>query len=156
MSASLLERLSHVALFRPFPRAALLELASLGHPRTFQPEELLYRQGEVASSLYVLLDGYVTIERTHPQLLRPLEMGEVFGAEVVGAEGVLERLPRRHAARARVATETLEVLSADLVRLLRAYPAAAVEILPALAPSGNAGRPPTERAENGPGTPRAA
>ncbi|HEY3898423.1 MAG TPA: cyclic nucleotide-binding domain-containing protein [Chthoniobacter sp.] len=73
------------------------------HRNTFQPGELIFREGDESSEAYWILAGRVEISIETPQgrsVLTTLEEGEIFGEM-----GMIDDLPRAATARALTTTE---------------------------------------------------
>jgi CRP-like cAMP-binding protein len=73
------------------------------HRTTFQPGELIFREGDESSEAYWILNGKVEISIETPQgrsVLTTLDDGEIFGEM-----GMIDDLPRAATARALMATE---------------------------------------------------
>ncbi len=73
------------------------------HRTTFQPGELIFREGDESSEAYWILNGKVEISIETPQgrsVLTTLEEGEIFGEM-----GMIDDLPRAATARALTSTE---------------------------------------------------
>jgi len=73
------------------------------HRTTFQPGELIFREGDESSDAYWIISGKVEISIETPQgrsVLTTLEEGEIFGEM-----GMIDDLPRAASARALTATE---------------------------------------------------
>ena len=73
------------------------------HRATFQPGELIFREGDESSDAYWILSGKVEISIETAQghnVLTTLEEGEIFGEM-----GMIDDLPRAATARALTATE---------------------------------------------------
>lgn len=69
-------------------------LAALGERRVFAEGEDLMRQGDVADSLFVILEGQVQVVREHPHLSTPITLAALGAGEVVGEMGLLDGEPR--------------------------------------------------------------
>jgi CRP-like cAMP-binding protein len=58
--------LSEHPVFRFLDSRHIARLAKLASPVTFQPSEFVFRQGEAADRVYLLLDGSVSVETPSP------------------------------------------------------------------------------------------
>ena len=101
---------------------ALMFLVRLGHRRTFQPGEVLMRQGEPSSSIHFVLSGTVRAERARRTDDRPVKLADLEAGAVVGEMGVLIDIPCSATLTALVATESLELDRPNFERLAKAYP----------------------------------
>ena len=89
----------------------LLFLAAIACEVHFDPETMIFREGEIADAIYVIIEGKV--ERIHEPLK---EILEPFG--VIGLYAVLTGEPRYASARALEKTFTLKIGSQDFFDLL--------------------------------------
>jgi CRP/FNR family cyclic AMP-dependent transcriptional regulator len=101
---------------------ALMFLVRLGRRRTFQPGEVLMRQGEPSTSLHFLLAGKVRAERSRRTDDQPIRLADLEAGAVVGEMGVVIDIPRSATVTALVPTESLELDAPNFERLAKAYP----------------------------------
>ena len=100
----------------------LLFLVRLGHRRTFQPGDVLMKQGEPSTSIHFLLSGKVRAERARRTDERPVTLAELEAGAVVGELGVVIDIPRSATVTALSPTESLELDAPTYDRLAKAYP----------------------------------
>jgi CRP-like cAMP-binding protein len=124
--------LSQVALFDGIPPDGLARLAELGRVRSYSVGQLLTVQGEVADAMYVILQGRVRLERSHPELTEPVSFGELGPGSVVGHDGLLDAETRSVTVTALVDTEALELSGAVLSVTLLKFPKFAGSLLSSL------------------------
>lgn len=86
--------LAKVPLFSDLGLDSQTQLAAIAEEVTFQPGELLFQQGDVGDSLYVVLDGEVAI------LLDGHEVNRMNPGESFGEIAVLDRGTRTAGGRA--------------------------------------------------------
>jgi CRP-like cAMP-binding protein len=101
---------------------ALMFLVRLGRRRTFQPGDILMRQGEPSNSIHFLLSGKVRAERSRRTDDRPVRLADIDAGAVVGEMGVMIDITRSATVTAIVATESLELDAHNFDRLAKAYP----------------------------------
>ncbi|MDP9319608.1 MAG: cyclic nucleotide-binding domain-containing protein [Chloroflexota bacterium] len=101
---------------------ALLFLVRLGRRRTFQPGEVLMRQGDPSSSIHFLLSGKVRADRSRRSDDRPVRLGEFEAGAIVGELGVVTEVQHPSTITALVPTESLELDTPNFERLAKAYP----------------------------------
>ncbi len=82
--------------------------------------------------MYIIVEGRVRVERSHPDLLRPVLLAEVGPAEVVGEMGVLDSEPRTATVTAVKHTEAMELDTATLEQTILDYPEVGTALLRAL------------------------
>ncbi len=111
------EVLRMVPIFAELPEASLSELASRAATVRIEAGDTLFRQGDPADSLYVVVSGRleVLLEKAEPEVLR------VLGPEtVVGDLALLADTARSATIRARRDTELLQLKRPDFDRLMAA------------------------------------
>jgi CRP/FNR family transcriptional regulator, cyclic AMP receptor protein len=101
--------LEQVDLFRHARAESLEAMAKLGRVRRFGKGKRLMHQGATSASMYVILDGSVRVQRSHPDLREPVVLAELGCGEVVGEMGVLDGEPRSASVVALESTQALEL-----------------------------------------------
>ena len=76
--------------FRELPFEALERLAERGSRRRFHRGEQLFRQGDPAVSLFVILRGQVRLSCVHPDLFETDSLADLGPKELVGESAVLD------------------------------------------------------------------
>jgi CRP-like cAMP-binding protein len=83
------DSLARWPFFAGLSEATLERLASLATQRNFSEGELIFRQGDAATELYLLLEGWVDltidadVQGIRRELLMTLTKGEIFGWSAV-------------------------------------------------------------------------
>jgi len=126
---SLLDVLARSAIFRGVPTDALARLVARGTERSFPQDGELMRQGEASESMYVIVNGHVRVDRTHPLLTEPVVLAELGPGEVVGEMGLIDRAPRSATVTAIEPTAALELGADALEDVIKGYPEATTELL---------------------------
>ncbi|GEM_PF-819184 len=120
--------LAQSPVFETLSREELAELVRHGRRQVFPAGSALIEQGTPSDSLHVILAGRVGVQRSHPAVKGQLVMAEVGPGETVGEMGVVDRAPRSATAVALDDTETLE-LSTDLMdRVIARRPQVAMSL----------------------------
>jgi CRP/FNR family cyclic AMP-dependent transcriptional regulator len=114
--------LAKSAVLSDLDPTALTFLVRLGRRRTFQPGEVLMRQGEPSTSLHFLLTGKVRVERSRRTDDRPIRLADLEAGAVVGEMGVVIDIRRSATVTAEVLTEALELNKPSFERLAEVYP----------------------------------
>jgi CRP/FNR family cyclic AMP-dependent transcriptional regulator len=127
--------LADVDIFQDFPPEGLARLAAQGQARTFAAGEPLLRQGEVGTTMYVIVRGRVRKERSHPDLSEPAEVLELGPGESVGELCVLDGEPRPETVTAVEPTETIALSAGLLAETLLLYPVLSLGLLSSLSRS---------------------
>ena len=125
----MLDVLSQVSLFAPLPPTGLTRLAQQGKTRRFPASSHLMHQGDVGDSMYIIVEGRVRVERSHPALLEPVLLAELGPGEVVGEVGLLDGEPRTATVTAITDTETLELDATILEQTVLDYPEVGAALL---------------------------
>lgn len=119
--------LTHVGLFRRVPAKDLEPISALAIPTRFRSGEVLFKQGDVADDLYLIVDGdvaVVTRERGRVAVLR--------SGECVGEMGVLDDAPRSATVTALAPVQALRIERPDFEDLLELFPAVSRGIIDVL------------------------
>jgi CRP/FNR family transcriptional regulator, cyclic AMP receptor protein len=124
--------LGRVPLFADLSERDLAELAQVAVPRSYEPGQAIFREGDSGDTCYVVREGCVRVTRRHSDgriiTLAELRPGEMFGElAMFGGE------TRSASVEALEPTRALAILSGDLRRILAQHPDIAVKMLEALA-----------------------
>ncbi len=87
---------------------------------TFQPGEILYREGDPSSHALLIERGSVEVLQGVLDKLRTI--GTISANEVLGEMGLIDEQPRTHTARAREAGQAVRVTREEFPRLLASDP----------------------------------
>jgi nucleotide-binding universal stress UspA family protein len=125
------ELLSHTSLFAELSQDDLEHLAETARIRTYHRDELIVREGEIATGCFMIASGRVEVirgtETTHPTVLGTLGAGEFFGEMAV-----IDDHPRSATVRAMEETECVAIRREDFLDTLQQRPQIAVRMLPVL------------------------
>ncbi len=116
------EFVARAELFADLPAEAISLLSEQGRLRHFALGWTLIRQGDPCNSMYLLLDGPVRVERSHPALAQPLLLAELGPGDVVGVMGILEGAPRGETATAIKECEALELDRSVVTEVILCFP----------------------------------
>jgi CRP/FNR family transcriptional regulator, nitrogen oxide reductase regulator len=120
--------LASAPLFRGLTRDHLLAVAAAAQHRTVEPDGLLFRQGEPAVRIYVLLTGQVKLAEVHADgqevIHRMIWPGQVFGGIAAWGESVYPV-----SAQAMLKSEAFAWEGPAMMRLLERYPSVALNAL---------------------------
>ena len=123
-----IELLERVDLFRSIPPEGIAHLAERGTSRRFAAGEVLMRQDEASSTMFVILSGRVRVERALPSE-GAVGLAELGPGDVVGEMGLLDRAPRSATVTAIEPTQALEIHATALAFVLIEYPEVATALL---------------------------
>jgi CRP/FNR family transcriptional regulator, cyclic AMP receptor protein len=124
--------LGRVPLFAGLSERDLTQLAQVAVPRTYEPGEAVFREGDSGDTCYVVREGSVRVTRRHSDgrviTLAELRPGAIFGElAMFGGE------TRSASVEALERTRALAILSGDMRRLMLEHPEIAVNMLEGLA-----------------------
>jgi CRP/FNR family cyclic AMP-dependent transcriptional regulator len=111
-------KLRDVALFGALSEEVLEHIASTLHVVTFDAGQLVFREGDVARELYVVLDGELEVTK-RTRLGRDLRVAMLGPSDVVGEMSVIDLQPRSASVRALAPSRMLRVTSDDMASLYR-------------------------------------
>lgn len=97
-------------------------LAAAGERRSFNAGDELMRQGDEASTMYVILSGKVSVVREHPDLSSPIVLAFLGPGEIVGEMGLLDGEARSATVEAVEDTITMEVTKEALTQSVLRHP----------------------------------
>lgn len=120
-----LEGLRGLDLFEDFDSLRLSQLAKLGQNCRAEPEDVLFREGEIGDFLYLILEGRVRVtNEVSPDKVFTLKTGDVMG-EI----GLLDGLPRTATVVADVPCELFRLSRSDLEAFLEMEPNLAFKLM---------------------------
>lgn len=107
------EFMRSVDLFSQATVEELLRLAAIAGEIHFDAAETIFREGDIADALYLVLEGQVELTRA-----ASAEAGVIAPGQAVGIYSVLTREPRYFTVRALQDTFALKILAEDFYDLL--------------------------------------
>jgi len=123
------EELRSTDVFQMLEVGDAQHVASLCERRLLGPGELLFREGEPALSLFLILRGELQILVQSPDGDAEVVVGTATPGSLVGEMAVLEALPRSASGRARVSSELLRMPGRAFAELVASGHPAAFAIL---------------------------
>jgi CRP-like cAMP-binding protein len=123
------EELRSTDVFQMLDAGDAQHVASLSERRLLGPGELLFREGEPALSLFLILRGELQILVQSPDGDAEVVVGTAMPGSLVGEMAVLEALPRSASGRARVPSELLQMPGRAFAELVASGHPAAFAIL---------------------------
>ena len=123
--------LKTVPFFNELSHRQLKTVSDTMFERNFEPDELIFTEGQPGAALFLILDGKVAVEmcrENHSTILAVLEKGAFLGEMAL-----LNEAPRSANARSLERTYTLALYRNDLSRLIQRDPQTACQIYRALA-----------------------
>lgn len=120
-SPELVEQLAVSALVRGLRPEIAGELASRGREQSHAPDELLFREGQPPTALWLVLAGEVVVYRD--AVGKPLQLRARLGpGEFFGEMSLLGEHPHSSSARCAGSTRLFRIERADLTEVLEAFP----------------------------------
>jgi hypothetical protein len=107
--------------FAAFPQAALESLLTSTCVHTFAPAEVIVREGEPGTSLFLIENGSVEVHTVDPKG-RPLVLAELGPGEFFGEVAVLTGRPRTATILAKEAVTVIEITREQLEGIVVAHP----------------------------------
>ena len=124
--------LARVPIFKGLSRAELGQVKNMVHARTYQPDEIVFLEGQPGTGMYVVTSGGVSIalnyRHEHEIVLAQLREGDFFGEL-----SLLDESARSASAVAVGATELVGFFRSDLMDLIEKSPRMGSKIMMALA-----------------------
>jgi CRP/FNR family transcriptional regulator, cyclic AMP receptor protein len=124
----LLRRIPMFAKIDP-PKLKLLAFAS--ERLTFEADQELFHQGDMADAAYIIIDGTAEVLIETPR--GRLQVATLGINDFVGEIGIICDVPRTATVRATTRLTTLKITKDLFFRMITDFPAMAVEIMRALA-----------------------
>src|SRR5258708_3788927 len=100
------------ALFEGFSDSQLKKMIELMHLKSFQPGELIIKEGEISDEIYILKTGLVEIEKIDTHTHEMHKIAQLKAGDVIGEISLLDHASRSASVRALEPT-TLYVLSIE-------------------------------------------
>ncbi|GAB4329307.1 MAG: hypothetical protein Kow0010_13570 [Dehalococcoidia bacterium] len=117
------DALAQVPLFRELPKKAIERIEKLAHPRTFEKDHVIVKEGDEGVGFFLITSGRVQVTRGDTTLAS-LGPGEFFGEMAL-----LDNYRRSATVTAAEPTETIALLRSDFIAELRSNPDLAESML---------------------------
>jgi CRP/FNR family transcriptional regulator, cyclic AMP receptor protein len=127
-TAELLER---TPMFAGLSQAELDELAKVAVPRSYDPGQVIFREGDDGDTCFVIRSGAVKITREHGG--RTIALAELRAGDTFGELSMFGGEVRSATAQALEPTSAVALLAGDIRRLLAGNPEIALKMLEAMA-----------------------
>jgi CRP-like cAMP-binding protein len=125
------ELLRQVPLFSALSEDELARVAEVAGVARFEPEEVVFREGETSSSCYMICSGHAAALREHPDG-RVITLARFGPGDIFGELAMLDNEVRSATIKALDEVQAIAVLGPDMRRLLE-NPGIAVKLITALA-----------------------
>ena len=125
------ELLRNIPLFAKLEPSKLKLLAFTAERITYEPDQVLFSQGDVGDAAYIIVDGAAKVLVDTPD--GELEVAALGRNDFVGEIAILCDVPRTATVRASTKTVTLRITKDLFFRLVAEFPEMSVEIMRELA-----------------------
>ncbi len=125
------DRLKRVPLFAKMEPAKLKLLAFTSDRMSFQPQQVLFHQGDDGDAAYVIMKGEADIVAETAGGDIPL--ARVSENAIVGEIAILCDVPRTATVKAATQMDTLRIEKEHFLRLIREFPELGIEVMRELA-----------------------
>jgi CRP/FNR family transcriptional regulator, cyclic AMP receptor protein len=123
--------LARTEVFGDLSERELKEVAQVAVPRTWERNELIFREGDPGDTCYLIKSGAVLLTREH-QDGRMIALAELRTGGMFGELAMFRGETRSATAEATELTEAIALLAPDVQRLIRSNPDIASKLLAAL------------------------
>ena len=124
--------LGQVPLFADLSERDLEQLAQVAVPRTYEPGEAVFREGDSGDTCYIVREGSVRVTRRHSDG-RSITLAELRPGAIFGELAMFGSETRSASVEALERTRALAILAGDLRRIMIQHPEMAVKMLEGLA-----------------------
>jgi CRP/FNR family transcriptional regulator, cyclic AMP receptor protein len=130
-SADVVELLGRVPVFSTLEPSELERIAQLAVPRSFEPGQAVFREGDASDTCYVVRSGHARAIRTHGDG-RTITLATFGPGDIFGELAMFEDERRSATVEAVEPTSVVAVLGPDMRRLMTEYPGIATRLVIAL------------------------
>jgi CRP/FNR family cyclic AMP-dependent transcriptional regulator len=129
--AEIVELLGRVPVFSTLERDDLERISQLAVPRTFEPDEIVFREGDASHTCYVVRSGRARAVREHPDG-RTITLATFGPGDIFGELAMFEDERRSATVEAVQRTSVVAVLGPDMRRLMVEHPEISIRLVVAL------------------------
>jgi CRP-like cAMP-binding protein len=131
-SDQVVELLARVPAFETLDGGDLERIAEVAVPRSFDPGQLVFREGDDSDTCYVVRDGHARAIRSHSDG-RTITLATFGPGDIFGELAMFEDERRSATVEATEPTTVVGVLGGDMRRLMSEHPGIAMRLVVALA-----------------------
>src|SRR3954452_7689549 len=124
--------LAQVPLFASLSQRDREQLAQVAVPRSYEPGEAVFREGDSGDTCYVVREGSVRVTRRHSDG-RMITLAELRSGQIFGELAMFGGETRSASVEALERTKALAILAGALRRIMIGHPETAVKMLEGLA-----------------------
>jgi CRP/FNR family transcriptional regulator len=130
-SADVVELLGRVPVFSTLERSDLERIAEVAVPRSFEPGQAVFREGDASDTCYVVREGHARAIRTHGDG-RMITLATFGPGDIFGELAMFEDEHRSATVEAIEPTSVVGVLGPDMRRLMSEHPEISTRLVIAL------------------------
>jgi CRP-like cAMP-binding protein len=130
-SEDVVELLARVPAFSTLERSDLERIAQVAVPRTFEPGQAVFREGDASDTCYVVREGHARAIRRHRDG-RTITLATFGPGDIFGELAMFEDELRSATVEAIETTSVVGVLGGDMRRLMSEHPGIAMRLVIAL------------------------
>ncbi len=130
-ATEIVELLGRVPVFSTLELADLERIAQLAVPRSFEPGQIVFREGDESDTCYIVRDGHARAIRTHGDG-RTITLATFGPGDIFGELAMFEDERRSATVEAVGLTSVVAVLGPDMRRLMNQHPTIATRLVIAL------------------------
>lgn len=123
--------LHRVPVFETLAEEDLARVAEVSVPRSFEPGEVVFREGDQSDTCYIVRSGHARAIREHPDG-RSITLATFGPGDFFGELAMFDDERRSATVEALERAEAMAILGRDMRRLLREHPDIAVKMITAL------------------------
>jgi CRP/FNR family cyclic AMP-dependent transcriptional regulator len=123
--------LSHVPVFEELAPDDLEQVAQVAVPRSFEPGQVVFREGDDSDTCYVVASGHARAIRTHSDG-RTITLATFGPNEVFGELAMFDDEKRSATVEAVDEVDVVAILGGDMRRLLRQHPEISAKLVTTL------------------------
>jgi CRP/FNR family transcriptional regulator len=126
-----LELLATVPVFETLSKEDLQRIAEVSVPRSFEPAEVVFREGDASDTCYIVRVGHARAVRAHADG-RTITLANFGPGDIFGELAMFENESRSATVEATSAMAVIALLGGDMRRLLAAHHQMAIRLVVAL------------------------
>jgi CRP-like cAMP-binding protein len=123
--------LAHVPVFEELAPDDLERVASVAVPRSFEPGQVVFREGDDSDTCYVVCEGHARAIRTHSDG-RTITLATFGAGEVFGELAMFDDEKRSATVEAIDAVDAIAILGPDMRRVMREHPEISAKLVTTL------------------------
>jgi PAS domain S-box-containing protein len=132
MSAEIVKLLRKTPIFSTLDSSSLKKIIGFFKGRTFSADEVLFKEGTLGDTLYIIKEGAIKITRSAKEGEEETSRSLRREGDIFGESGFIDESPRPATAQATMTTKVLELCRSDFLTILNNDPLIAYQIVKVL------------------------